>query len=293
MYLRVGIATMLLVFLAMTVAQSQPVSEDKRKQKLEYERELQRLKRLKPNEYEDHRKLATFTAHLLLGRLGYGVGPFSAVLDEKTEKALREYQKLRNLPVTGDPLSYETFEQIGEDTELLDYRPVTLPSLHVFLDFWNQGYVSAKGTWVLTNEKMGFPEQTSDISCVRDTRTCTEATAIVSGKGSNRRLAVDTDSYTVERWDEYEIVTKLKETAFGCVRYIRRFNRVQKSVTGLRSTISTGGACKEVEAKEMNMTLSDGFQIYRELDKSARKIFGDITRFSPDLSKSAEQQPSK
>jgi hypothetical protein len=289
MYPRRRLLTILLVFLVATVAQSQPTT-DKRKERFEYESELQRLKRDKPTEYENSRKMANLLAQLLLGRLGYGIGPYSTVLDEKSEKALREYQKLRNLPITGDPLSFETFEQINNDTEFLDYQPVTLPSLHVFLDSWNQGYVSAKGTWVLTNEKMGLPEQATDIHCFRDRRTCTEATAIVSGKGSNRSLTVDSDFYEIERWDEYEIVTKPKETGLGCARYVRRFNRVQKSVTGLRSTIATGGACQGVETKELNMTLSDGFKVYWELNKSAKKIFSDLMRFSPEALKPVEQK---
>lgn len=293
MYLRVGLLTLLSVFLVVAAARSQPTTENKRKERLAYERELQRLKRDKPTEYENTKKLANLGAQLLLGRLGYGIGPYSAMLDEKTKKALLEYQKLRSLPVTGDPLSFETFEQIGKDTELLDYQTVTLPSLHIYLDLWSQGYVSAKGTWVLTNEKMGFPEQASDIHCYRDRRTCTEATAIVSGKGSNRSLAVDADSYEIERWDEFEIVTKPQETGFGCARYIRRFNRVQKSVTGLRSTISTGGLCQGVEPKELNMTLSDGFKVYWELDKSARKISGDLMRFSPEALKAVEQKAGR
>jgi len=275
------------------MAQSQPTTDKKRKERSEYETELQRLKRDKPTEYENSRRMANLLAQLLLGRLGYGIGPYSGLLDEKTKKALREYQKLRNLPITGDPLSFETFEQINKDMELLDYQPVALPGLHVFLDSWSQGYVSAKGTWVLTNEKMGLPEQASDIHCFRDKRTCTEATAIVSGKGSNRRLTVDTDFYEIERWDEYEIVTKPKETGFGCTRYVRRFNRVQKSVTGLRSTISTEGACQGVEAKELNTTLSDGFEVYWDLNKNAKKIFGDLMRFSPEALKSVEQKAGR
>ncbi len=290
MCLRAGMLTILLVFLVATMAQSQPTTDKKRKERSEYETELQRLKRDKPTEYENSRRMANLLAQLLLGRLGYGIGPYSGLLDEKTKKALREYQKLRNLPITGDPLSFETFEQINKDMELLDYQPVALPGLHVFLDSWSQGYVSAKGTWVLTNEKMGLPEQASDIHCFRDRRACTEATAILGGKGSNRSLIVDTDFYEIERWDEYEIVTKPKETGFGCARYIRRFNRVQKSVTGLRSTISTGAACQGVENKELTMTLSDGFKVYWELNKNAKKIFSDLMRFSPEALKSIEQK---
>jgi hypothetical protein len=203
--------------------------------------------------------MATLWTQLLLGRLGYGVGPYNGVLDEKTKNALREYQKQRNLPITGNPLSFETVEQINKDTNLLDYEPANLPHLSIFLDFWKSGYVSGKGTWVLTNEKMGWPEQTTYIECLYDRRLCVEATAILTGEGRNKTIRIDTDVYEVERWDDYEIVTKLRETSASCVRYVLKFNRVQKSVTGLRSTISTGGLCKGIEAKEMHMILSDGF----------------------------------
>jgi hypothetical protein len=293
MCLRGGMLTILLVFSLATVALSQPTTEKGRKERSEYETELQRLKRDKPVEYENTRQMTTLWTQFLLGRLGYGVGPYNGVLDEKTKNALREYQKQRNLPITGDPLSFETFEQTYKDTELLDYEPVNLPRLFVSLDFWQSGYVSGKGTWVLTNEKMGWPEQTTHIQCLRDRRICIEATAVLTGEGRNKTVSVDTDVYEIERWDDHEIVTKPRETSAGCVRYVRRFNRVQKSVTGLRSTISTGELCKGVEIKEMHMILSDGFKVYWELYQTSRKAVRELMRFSPEVIKSLEQQPGK
>jgi Putative peptidoglycan binding domain len=293
MCVRVGILTILLVCTVATATQSQPKIDKKRNERLEYETELQRLKRDRPKEYENTRQMATLWTQLLLGRLGYGIGPYNGVLDEKTESALREYQKQRKLPITGDPLSFETFEQTGKDTNLLEYEPTNLPHLFVFLDFWQDGFVSAKGTWTLTNEKMAWPEQTTHIECHRDKQICVEATALLTGEGGKKTVSVDIDNYAIERWDEHEIVTKPKETGFGCVRYLRRFNRVQKSVTGLRSTIKTGEQCKGVEAKEMHITLTDGFQVYWELHQNSKKAFRELMRFSPEALKSVEQEPGK
>jgi len=293
MYIRAAILTILLVFSLAPVALSQPTTDNGRNKRSEYETELQRLKRDKPKEYENTKRWAYLWTQLLLGRLGYGVGPYNGVLDEKTQNALREYQRQRNLPITGDPLSFETTEQINKDMNLLDYEPAYLPRLFIFLDLWKSGYVSGKGTWVLTNEKMGLPEQTTHIECHRDQRICIEVTAILTGKGRNKSVSVDIELYDIERWDDHEVVTKPRETGAGCVRYVRKFNRVQKSVTGLRSTISTEGPCKMVDVKEMHMSLSDGFKVYWELYQKSKKKIRDLIRFSPEMIEFMKQQQSK
>ncbi len=168
-----------------------------------------------------------------------------------------------------------------------------LPRLFIFLDLWKSGYVSGKGTWVLTNEKMGMPEQTTHIQCHRDQRICIEATAILTGKGRNKSVSVDIELYDIERWDDHEVVTKPRETGAGCVRYVRKFNRVQKSVTGLRSTISTEGPCKMVDVKEMHMSLSDGFKVYWELYQKSKKKIRDLIRLSPEMIEFMKQQQTK
>ena len=81
-------------------------------EKAAYNQELEKLKREKPTEYEETRIVFTFAAELLLAKLGYSVGPLDGVLDEKTQAALRLYQKNRKIPVTDDPMSFETVEQI-------------------------------------------------------------------------------------------------------------------------------------------------------------------------------------
>jgi len=293
MSLRVGVLTILFVFSLATMALSQSTNEEERKERSEYETGLRSLQRNNPKKYENNRKIATLWTQLLLGRLGYGIGPYDGLLDKETKNALKAYQEQRNLPITGDPLSFETFEQISKDTDSLDYKPANLPSLFISLDSWESGYVSGKGTWVLSNEKTGWPEQTTHIQCLRNQSICIEATAVIMGKGGDKSLRVDTEMYEIERWDAHEIVTKPKETSSGCVRYVRRFNKVQKSVTGLRSTISTGEFCKGVEVKEMYMILSDGFKVYWELSKAYKKTLRELMRFSPGVIKSTEQKPDK
>jgi len=291
MYLRVGLLTILLVLSFVVIARSQPPTEEWYRRRSEYELELKKLQRDDPKQYEKVKRAAILYAQVLLGRLGYGVGPYNGVLDEKTQTALREYQIQRAIPVTGDPLSFETSKQIEEDMNLLDNKPVILPRLFVFLDHWQSGYVSAKGTWTLTGEKMGLPEQTTHIQCFRDRRVCIEATALIEGSSETRLLTVDSDEYEIERWDDYEIVTSPKQ--FGCVRYIRRLNRLQKSVTGLRSTTSTDELCKGVETRELHMTLSDGFNVYWELYQNSKKSLRKLMRISPEVLESLEQQPRK
>jgi hypothetical protein len=232
-----------------------------------YQRDLDRIKK-DPKEYESAKLTFTFMTKLTLAALGYGTCPIDGTLDEATTSALLAYQKKRNIPQTGDPMSFETFEQLEADRKIIDFHPLRLPGLVVVTDLWDDGYVSGSGTWVLSIEKTAYPEQTSRINCNEWRRICTEATAIVTGEGDDRFLSIDIETYEIERWDDHELVTKPRAPGFGCARYVRRINRNQKTVTGIRSTISNEGICKGVENRELYMTLSDGFKTYRDLLKA-------------------------
>lgn len=266
---------------------SQPRPADE--QRVSYEKELAQLRANNPAEFEKLRRLHVITTQVILAQLGYAVGPFDGLLDERTTNALRAYQRNRKLKVTGDPLAFETLEQIQHDGAAIDDRPVSLPSLHVFLDLWDADYVSAKSTWTFTADEMAQPQRTSVIECYRDYGICTEATAIVEGEGP-KHLTLHTDIYDIERWDKHEIITKPKQ--FGCVRQVRRFNRVQKSVTGLRSTTSQDDACKAVDAKEFHMQLSNGFDVYWKLLQRFQKQYRSLMQFTPDALKLLDQQPA-
>lgn len=254
--------------------------------KAAYEAERQKLQRDNPKEYENQKTILNFATQLLLARLGYGVGPFDGTLNESFQTTLRKYQKNRGIPETGDPLSFETMEQVRADFETMDYEPIDLPPLFFHQEDWDSGFVSAQGTWTIANEKQAWPEQTSKIECVKDSRTCREAAASISrglGGGESPRLSVNTETYEIERWDQHEIVTKPLDTLFGCVRYVLRLNRLQKSVTGIRSTISNKGLCKGSEAGEKHLVLMDGFKIYWDLLQESRAKQRKLLLVTPGL----------
>ena len=271
----------LLVIISFIVVPSFSAKPDKRSEKANYQNELEKLQKEDPKEYEEMEKVFIFNAQLVLARLGYEIGPFDGVLDEKTKSALRIYQKKRNIPETGDPLSFDTLEQLNADMDTSEYHPISLPSLDVFFDLWDKGYVSASGTWVLQNDKMGEPEQTSKINCNRNLNTCTEAVAIIQGQGSDRSLSIDINTYEIEHWDDHEIISKPLD--FGCTRYVLRINRLQKSVTGIRSTISNEDMCKGVDTSEKYMVLTDGFKVYWELLQEHNEKWRQILNISPLL----------
>lgn len=278
----------MLVFIILIATYSFAAQPDKVPERANYQKELEKLKKEKPSEYEKMKNDFVFMAQLFLAELGYWTGPFDTILDEKTKNALKAYQKKRNIPETGDPLSFDTIERMESDMKTFEYHPVYLPSFYIYTASWDRGYVSASGTWILSNEKIGWPEQSSNISCDRGMNRCTEATAIVSGEGSDRYLALDVDTYEIERWDDHEIVTKPRQLA--CVRYVRRINRLQKSVTGIRSTISNEDMCKGVESKEFHMTLTDGSKVYWDLAQEQRKKWRQLLNISPSLFQSLEHK---
>lgn len=278
-----------LVGCQLATAENRPQPRPAHEQRAAYEKELAQLRANSPAEFEKRKRLHVITTQVVLSHLGYGLGPFDGLLDERTTNALRAYQRDRKLKVTGDPLAFETFEQLMHDGAAIDDHPVSLPPLHVFLDLWDTGYVSAKGTWTFTADEMAQPQRTSVIQCHRNYGICTEATAIVHGEGT-KHLTLHTDIYDIERWDKHEIVTKPKQ--FECVRQVHRFNRVQNSVTGLRSTTSQDDACKAVDAKEFHMQLTNGFDVYWKLLQRYQKQYRSLMRFTPEALKILDQQSS-
>jgi hypothetical protein len=253
-------------------------------EKLEYQKELESLKQNNPQQYEENLRNVTLAAQMLLGQLGYGL-KFNGVLDKKTKMAIREYEHSRGLPVTGDPMSMETLDTLLKENDLLEKKPIMLPALNLATDYWEDGYVSAQGTWTMANEKLAFSEHTSMIKCYRDTATCVYAIATIS-RDSTTFLDVDVDNYYVERWDKYEIITKPKDVA--CTRNVIRVNRTQKSVTLTRSSISNEGLCKNIETKEKHSTLSDGVDVYLRLSEDFQNHLDKLMKIDPTVLKILE-----
>lgn len=266
----------------------EPAATAQSEEQRAYEAELRKAKASDPAKFARSRRAFTLFAEILLGRMGYAIGPFDGVLSESEQQKLRAYEQKRGLPPTGDPLAFRTVEQVSKDLNALDYSPVSLPSLFVYLSSWDQGYVSADGTWVLVNETQAIPEQAVKLECFRDSGMCAEATALIMRTMDTPSVSVDIDWYEIERWDDKEIVTKPKE--FGCTRHIRRINRIQKSVTGVRSTISVDGSCEGMEGKDLFMTLADGVKVYIQLLDKKRNDSEELLLITPEAAKALQEQ---
>ena len=128
---------------------------------------------------------------------------------------------------------------------------------------------------------MGNATQTTKINCFRDRGFCSEAT----GNVMNGMLHVDTDFYDIERWVNKEIVTKPLDMPLGCVRYVRRINRTQKKVRGVRSAISNDTFCKEVDKNDLYMELVDGFDVVYPLTQEKQNKRNSLLNFSSELRK--------
>ena len=249
----------------------------------QYYRGLLKLEQEKTAEYENQRRMFTLVTQMLLGRLGYDVGPFDGQIGQRTQAAVGLYQKNRGLPVTLDPLSFETNKQISADFAALEQHAVDLPALLISTAAWDDGYVFAEGTWAVKGEDLAWPEQTSKINCFRNLGICIEATATIESSAlgtGERHLVLDLHTYQVERWNAVELVTKPRHQS-PCVQDVRRFRRLQKSVTGVRGPVTRDSGC-EGRAK-LDLVLMEGLELSRKLKKRRGETWRSLALISPGI----------
>lgn len=248
-----------------------------------YYQGLEKLRREKPVEYESQRRMFTLVTQMFLGRIGYDVGPFDGQLGQRTQSALGLYQEKRGLPITQDPLSFETNKQISADFAALEQHTVVLPELLISTDAWDDGYVFAEGTWDVRGEEMVWPEQTSKINCFRDLGICLEATATVkaSRPGTGEwHLELELHTYQIERWNAVELVTKPRHQT-QCVHHVRRFRRLQKAVTGIQGPVSRDEQCEGTARRDV--ALVDGQELSAKLRKKRGETWRSLALISPGI----------
>lgn len=134
----------------------------------------------------------------------------------------------------------------------------------VFTSFWDRGYVSAKGTWIIEDSKQAFPRQTTEIKCYRDEKECQSAQAEITFGDT---LSVQTERFSVTTWDNNTIVYTSTEPS--CVSYIYTISRASERVTGQRKPKQAADdLCKQVlEQRVLNLTMRDGFQVWQQLQQ--------------------------
>jgi len=154
-----------------------------------------------------------------------------------------------------------------------DAVPVSLPSKSLNADdiFWNKfGYVTAKGTWTMASpDTMGNPLRTSEIVCQKKEAVCREGYASLFQFNSGTPfLNVSVENYPIIKWDDSQII--YTDNLPSCTYYLYTINRITKEVSGVRRPKSKvdENLCKDVEKKEMQLRLVDGYDVVKaETDK--------------------------
>jgi hypothetical protein len=103
----------------------------------------------------------------------------------------------------------------------------------VYVDSWDQGFVSASGTWVMAPDQLFYPMNVSAIKCFRDQKTCYDAQATISQYGF---LQSDLTTFPIVRWDSSTI--QFGETT-TCFNSIYEIDRATETLSG-RETAKPG-----------------------------------------------------
>lgn len=199
------------------------------------EQYLKELKEKDPAAWNKLRAQQILDAQEALARFGYGT-IFTATLDEKTTEALRNYQTRSGLPVTGDA-DTGTLRRLTEDKAELE-REIPLGPVYTFDDADWKNFIKVEGLWLEQGKEPDAktPVLPAVVECFKSAGSCTVATL-----GSEGSEYIRLEWYEIERWDEYEIVTKPDD--LPCGRETIHINRPGKTLLVINT-----GAYKNAEA---------------------------------------------
>ena len=238
-------------------------------EELQAQKELENLKS-RPEEY----RVLILGVQIFLGRFGYGTGPYNGELDEKTQVALRAYQKYVGLPETGQ-VDFRTLKSLTADNQILDQPLPFLPKATFHLDQWDKA-IQVQGTWAGEGGPTIDAVQTSKITCFKEDKHCIESTAVLTGLNVPI-LDVITHIYTIKEWDDEELVSAPYDGE-PCTVSILRVNRKQKSVTRFAARQQKEGICQNVNTEDVLFRLVNGPQVYTALKEEKGKEIKRILR---------------
>lgn len=142
---------------------------------------------------------------------------------------------------------------------------VGIPSqLIVSTEFWERGYVFARGTFTIDNERSAFPLQVSEIECRREEKSCIEARAEIIGGGL---LNVELEKREISLWNDSTI---LYRDDARCAQYVYTFDRANKRVIGTRTKKQNVSGCESIDSKPLTLSLVNGFDVWQRLNNEAR-----------------------
>ena len=249
--------------------QPPPSSPTLSPEEIQAQKELEALKS-RPKEY----RVLLLGVQIFLGRFGYGTGPYTGEMDEKTQAALRTYQQYVGLPETGE-VDFLTLKSLTADNQILDQPLPFLPKATFHLEQWDKA-LQVQGTWAGEGGLTMDAVQTSKITCFREEKQCIESTAVVTGINVPI-LEVLTHVYSIKEWDEEQLVSAPYEGE-SCTIIILRMNRKQKSVTRFVAYQQKEGMCKDVDTKDVLYHLVNGPQVYATLKQEKAKEIKRILR---------------
>ena len=238
-------------------------------EELKGQKDLEAL-RTRPEEY----RVLVLGVQIFLGRFGYGTGPYTGKMDDKTQDALRAYQRHAGLQETGD-INYHTLTRLTNDNKALDQPLPFLPPAAFHLDQWDTA-VQVQGTWARKSGPTDDAIHTSRIYCFREQRNCIESTALLLS-GNVPILDVLTHVYAIKEWDEEKLLSKPYDGE-PCTTSIIRINREGKSVTRFTAYKEGKGVCAKVKTEDVQYQLVPGPQVYLKLKQRKAEATKRILR---------------
>jgi Putative peptidoglycan binding domain len=213
-----------LVFFAslpvMSFAQGMPLRQDQEKQALQLEHDWKEIRKTDSAGWDKFKASQVLDAQQALAQFGYGT-VFTAALDDRTQEALRNYQRRNGLPATGD-VDARTWVQLQEDKNALKPE-IPLGPLYEFLDSdWNNS-VKVEGVWLDQGKEPDAktPFSTAVVECSKLASLCVAANNNGSGY-------IHLEYFGIARWDQYEIATTPND--LPCGRETLRITRADKTL---------------------------------------------------------------
>jgi len=211
---------------------------------------LRALRDSAPAAFDSLSSILIMSVQMHLGRVGFGVGPFTGVYDQSTATAVKQFEAARGIPSTGNPFNRTTISRILDEIEEMERAGRALgPRSPVFgASQWAEGFVTVEGQWLMEPT----PSATEDavkIQCSRQEETCQILYAKI--QPDDNVLLADEETYQIASWDNAEIISRPLD--YPCARYLLRINRVQESATLVRSTLSRTRSCSHMTPADMVM----------------------------------------
>jgi hypothetical protein len=146
-------------------------------------------------------------ASATLGELGYGTGPFRSAYSDRERGALKRFQADLSLPVTG-ALDSLTISHLVKAQKALALPDIFLPGFF-FSKFGD--WVFAYGTWRAETNALGYPVNTVDIQCDRQTGECDVARVDMISEELNQVGRIMRQTFHVVTWTDELLVAKGEE----------------------------------------------------------------------------------